>query len=65
MSKKGERSFAQEKEFLQPDGRCKWTIKKGFVPGMKVEYKGGLCTGAFGALAHQPHSPLRYRARST
>jgi tRNA-splicing ligase RtcB len=36
MSKKGERSFAQEKEFLQPEGRCKWTIKKGFVPGMKV-----------------------------
>jgi hypothetical protein len=40
MSKKGERSFAQEKEFLQPEGRCKWTIKKGFVPGMKVKYKG-------------------------
>jgi tRNA-splicing ligase RtcB len=36
MSKKGARSFADEKTFLEPDGRCKWTIKKGFVPNMKV-----------------------------
>jgi len=34
--KKTGRSFAEEQKFLEPVSKCKYRIKPGFVPNMKV-----------------------------